>query len=125
LQKTSQAIDGYDGEASDTEDAVLRKVNQLVSDIEKICVKTIAHRSQDFRPIFHSPNTPLISSLCIELVSIFLARGNVIPDLIRGRFVFGGALGFPLAYNPGNFSKTFGFVKKDKGLLAFTIRRYR
>lgn len=43
-EEIAREIDGFDDEASDTEDAVLRKVDQLVLDIEKICVKTIGCR---------------------------------------------------------------------------------
>ncbi len=43
-EEIAREIDGFDDEASDTEDTVLRKVDKLVLDIEKICVETIGCR---------------------------------------------------------------------------------
>jgi hypothetical protein len=43
-EEIGREIDGFDDETSDAEDVVLRRVDQLVAKIEKICVTTIGNR---------------------------------------------------------------------------------
>jgi hypothetical protein len=43
-EEIEREIDGFDDETPDAEDVVLRRVDQLVAEIEKICVNTIGNR---------------------------------------------------------------------------------